>query len=162
MHPVLGGIKCTVCQLQVGLNVRIDSIFRIWFKICAVLYKCLGPSLMSNLTKQHSVPDNLATDSSHLPLLSNLHVLAALWLHKTPDSQGCLNPGNNTWEWISVWQTSCIGSSKFQLEINWHVHLLFLILEQYESSRSVLTAQMVWTVEKDWINVRPILLFLKS
>ena len=53
---------------------------------------------MSNLTKQHSVPDNLATDFSRLPLLSNLHVLAALWLHKTPDSQGCLNPGNNTWE----------------------------------------------------------------
>lgn len=51
---------------------------------------------MSNLAKQHSVPDNLATDFSRLPLLSNLHVLAALWLHKTPDSQGCLNPGNKT------------------------------------------------------------------
>ena len=51
---------------------------------------------MSNLTKQHSVPDNLATNFSRLPLLSNLHVLAALWLHKTPDSQGCHNPGNNT------------------------------------------------------------------
>ena len=78
MHPVLGGIKCAVYQLQVGLNVRIDSIFRIWFKICAVLYKCLGPSLMSNLTKQHTVTDNVAIDFSHLPLLSNLHVLAAL------------------------------------------------------------------------------------
>lgn len=80
----------------VGLNVRIDSTFRIWFKISAILFKCRGSSLVSNLTKQHSVPDNLATDFSHLPLLSNLHVLAALWLHKTPDSQGCHNPGNNT------------------------------------------------------------------